>query len=372
MTEHGGWQRAAYASAGRLKRLLGSSPYVSRAAWHVGELTHRWADGGANAGASRPRGVADRHAGPTAPTYPYGAPDDDPLAPAPAPGVENPVLSARDVTDFGAVDLVADPFLLPADDAWHLFFEVYNGFRTPTAAIGHATSADGRTWTYDRIVLETDAHLSFPYVFRWEGEHYMVPDAWSRDPDNPADVTLYRAERFPYDWTPVSRVLAPDRPRHDCVLFRWKGRWWALLGDGDSLYAYHADDLTASDWTPHAANPVVTDRPRAGRPAGRPVVREDGVLVFLQQSVGGYGECVRGYRITDLTPTTYADEPAAPAPVVAPTGGFGWNSGYMHHVDPWADADGTWWCAVDGSVGFGSRALGAHHWAIGLYRAPPR
>jgi hypothetical protein len=207
------------------------------------------------------------------------------------------VLTARDVTDVAGVDGVADPFLFPAaDGGWHLFVEVFARDRDPTAAIGHATSPDGRDWTYQGLVVATDDHLSFPYVFRWDGEHYLLPDPWSKR-DREATITLYRARSFPSTWEPVAALLTPDRSIHDMVVFRWGDRWWGLAGDRGDLYAYHSASLEADGWTPHEANPVVEGRLAAGRPAGRPIVRPDQVLAFFQDGVRRYGHRVRAFRI---------------------------------------------------------------------------
>lgn len=226
------------------------------------------------------------------------------------------MLTARDVTDVAGVDGVADPFLFPADDGgWHLFVEVFARDRDPTAAIGHATSPDGRDWTYQGLVVATDDHLSFPYVFRWDGEHYLLPDPWSKR-DREATITLYRARSFPSTWEPVAALLTPDRSIHDMVVFRWGDRWWGLAGDRGDLYAYHSASLEADGWTPHEANPVVEGRLAAGRPAGRPIVRPDQVLAFFQDGVRRYGHRVRAFRITELTPTTYAVREVRESPVV--------------------------------------------------------
>lgn len=275
------------------------------------------------------------------------------------------MLTAADVTDFGNADCVADPFLLPAEDGWHLFFEVYNHRREPTAAIGHAHSDDAYDWTYDRIVVETDEHLSFPYVFRWDGAYYMVPDRWAKT-RGVAGVTLYRATSFPREWEPVADLVQPATDVHDFAPFRWNDRWWALAGDGRDLYAYYSETL-AAEWTPHADNPVVVGRPTAARPAGRPLVFADRVRAFLQDTAGRYGERVRAYEVTTLTPETYEDEEVSGSPVLEPTGGLGWNSGAMHTIDPWYDGEG-YLCAVDGTIGLGYQAFGDHHWAIGIYR----
>ena len=349
---------------GRIRTALAQATPLERAAWHTGELLHMRQPTVSNV--PSPADVAGLYDGgtvPASPTAAHRAPER--FVPA---GRINPVLTAADVTDFGRADCVADPFLyVTAAGDWHMFFEVYTHNRQPSAAIAHARSEDGYDWSYDRVVLETDEHLSYPYVFRWAGDHYMIPDRWAKEL-GPAPVTLYRAESFPHEWTPIADLVRPATPLHDFSAFRWEGRWWALLGDGTDLYAYYSDDLTAPDWTSHDDNPVARGRPRAARPGGRPIVFSDHVLAFYQDCERRYGERVRVYEITDLTPTTFRDSERPGAPALSPTGGLRWNSGAMHTVDPWYDGEG-WHCAVDGNLGLGYQVLGEHHWAIGIYRA---
>src|SRR5215471_15037454 len=108
----------------------------------------------------------------------------------PATGVTNPVLSAGDITDVDAA-FVADPFMIRNDGHWHMFFEVLNRERQ-RGEIGWATSQDGISWSYQRIVLSEAYHLSYPHVFRWQGDWFMIPETLGAN-----SIQLYRATRFP-------------------------------------------------------------------------------------------------------------------------------------------------------------------------------
>ncbi|MEF8853182.1 MAG: hypothetical protein V5A44_04275 [Haloarculaceae archaeon] len=289
-----------------------------------------------------------------------------PLAPEPA--APNPVLTA---SDLGAdVSFVADPFLFPTAGRWHLFVEVFRPRRTPPAAIAALHSDDrGATWRYDGVVLDPGIHVAFPYVFEWDGDRYMLPEPWSERPGEPADFTLYRARSFPDEWEPVATPISLARELHDCVVFRHGGQWWGLVGgEDDELCAFRSDRLVADDWTPHPDNPVVTGRPQAARPGGRPVRTADGFVVFFQDCARYYGHKVRAYEVTELSVDAYADRPATPEVTLGPSGGLGWNSGRMHHIDAWLVGD-RWLCVVDGNVGLGKPLFG-DHWAVGLYEQP--
>src|SRR5581483_1115296 len=93
------------------------------------------------------------------------------------------------------------PFMVHADGTWHLFFEVMN-WRRNVGEIGHATSADGGRWTYRQVVLAEPFHLSYPYVFRWRDDFYMIPESYQA-----GAVRLYRAAAFPARWVFVGTLL---------------------------------------------------------------------------------------------------------------------------------------------------------------------
>ena len=277
----------------------------------------------------------------------------------------NPVITSDDVSDYGQVDFVADPFLYPGDDRWHLFFEVFNRDRDPDALIGHATSTDGIDWTYNGVVLNTGKHLSFPFVFEWQGRRYMLPETGGA---GDTVIELYEAVEFPSEWRRCAVPVSNDHDTDDAVVFRWNDRWWLMVGD-DSIsgtYLYHSRSIDRDGWTPHPGNPVVFDRPAASRPGGRPIVSDDCLMVFFQDCSELYGECVRAYEITALDRSTYEDRELLQSPILEGTGArFGWNSGRMHHIDPY-QVGGRWICAVDGNVRY-SNLFTNDHWSIGLY-----
>lgn len=106
------------------------------------------------------------------------------------PGAANPVLTAADVTDFTA-DYVADSFMFHEGNTWYMFFEA--GHYSPEKTeIGLATSSDGFSWSYQRIVLSEPFDLAYPYVFKWEGTYYLIPETYAMN-----QVRLYKATNFP-------------------------------------------------------------------------------------------------------------------------------------------------------------------------------
>jgi hypothetical protein len=72
-----------------------------------------------------------------------------PLQLRPAPTVDNPVLTASDVTDM-KVDAVAHPFLVIKDQHYYMFFTAKD-LKSDTGGIGLAESGDGMKWKFRRF-----------------------------------------------------------------------------------------------------------------------------------------------------------------------------------------------------------------------------
>ena len=266
-----------------------------------------------------------------------------PLELSPWPGIANPVLTRDHVTDVPAT-FVADPFLLHIGGSWYMFFEVMN-WRSGKGEIGLATSPDGLTWTYRHIVLTEPFHLSYPYIFEWKDEVFLIPESFQA-----GAVRLYHARHFPTDWS-LAGTLVKDSYLADPSIIRFEGRWWLFVETGggarhDTLRLFFADELLGP-WQEHRSSPIVHGDPLSARPAGRIITAGSRLIRYAQGCLPCYGTDVRAFEVTVLTPTRYEERPASRLPVLGP-GTSGWNAGGMHHVDPRRLDDGKWLACVDG------------------------
>ncbi len=267
-----------------------------------------------------------------------------PLSLRPPPNVTNPVLTAAAVKDVHA-EFVADPFIVPQGDRWHMFFEVMNGTRG-RGEIGWATSNDGRAWKYQQIVLREPFHLSYPSVFHWEGEWFMIPESGEAK-----GLRLYRAEAFPLEWRCVATLLGGEFTDH--ALLRHEGLWWLFAGKGDGSDLEGADTLELyfaetfrGPWQVHPQSPVVEGDPRFSRPAGRVISTNAGLLRVTQDCSDRYGKEVNAALIEALTTTVYRER-ILEKPLIAP-GSQAWHRRGMHHLDAVETSPDSWLAAVDG------------------------
>lgn len=257
------------------------------------------------------------------------------------PGVTNPVLTHDNVTDVRA-SFVADPFMLRVDEIWYMFFEVMNR-QTAKGEIGLATSRDSLNWIYQQIVLAEDFHLSYPNVFEWKNEYYMIPETIE-----PGVVRLYKAQTFPFQWSLVGPILSVRSA--DPSVFRYGDRWWMFTCSSpyehDALRLYFADDLIGP-WIEHPASPIVKSNKQIARPAGRVVVSNKSITRFAQDCVLRYGHNVRAFALQELTATSYSEQEYSASPILQASG-RGWNALGMHHLDAHSLPQGGWIACVDG------------------------
>jgi hypothetical protein len=257
------------------------------------------------------------------------------------PGVPNPVLTCQDVRDRSA-SFVADPFMIQADGVWHMFFEVLNA-PTNMGEIGLAISHDGFEWLYQQIVLTEAFHLSYPYLFAWKGEYYMIPETLKAEA-----VSLYKAQSFPTQWSYLGPLIKGSFA--DPSIFYFDNRWWMFACSTpyqhNEVRLYMADDLMGP-WTEHPKSPIVEGNKRMARPAGRVTILNDKIIRFSQDCFPLYGSQVRAFEISQLTATSYVEAEHASSPVLTASGS-GWNGLGMHHIDPHLLPDGRWIACVDG------------------------
>ena len=254
-------------------------------------------------------------------------------------GVENPVLTAQDVSDVDAA-FVADPFMIETDGKYYMFFEVLN-LDSNTGDIGCAVSDNGKDWTYSTIVLDEPFHLSYPSVFQWNGNYYMIPESVED-----SSVRLYRASSFPNSWEYLGNLL-DGAEFVDASTFFYKDKWWMFTTTyGNEVLNLYFSDSLESGWQGHPLNPLIESNSNIARPAGKVFEYENRLYRLVQDDFPYYGIQVYAFEILELSSHSYREQIDTLNTVVTMTG-KGWNAAGMHHVDL-HKLDNSWLAIVDG------------------------
>jgi hypothetical protein len=203
----------------------------------------------------------------------------------------------RDLADDGK-RFYADPFPAIHAGRTYLFLEDFDHRlgRGVISAVEFDRRGPAGT---PRPVLDTGSHASYPFVFEYRDEMWMVPETCTD-----ATVDLYRATAYPDRWIKEATLLR-GIVASDATLFEHAGRWWMLAtvqGDAgsysDVLHAWSAD-TPLGPWCAHARNPILVDIASA-RPAGHVVRRGGRMIRPVQNCTNGYGTALGLAEITRL------------------------------------------------------------------------
>ncbi|XP_047332218.1 glucosamine inositolphosphorylceramide transferase 1 [Impatiens glandulifera] len=264
--------------------------------------------------------------------------------------VANPIITCASLTDAGfPSNFVADPFLYTKGDELYVFFETKNTI-TMQGDIAVAKSTDkGATWQPLGIALDEEWHVSYPYVFAYDNEIYMMPEGSAK-----GDLRLYRAIEFPLRWK-MERVIM-KRPLVDSSIVEHEGKYWLFGSDHSGIGTKKNGHLgiwysnsPIGPWRPHKRNPIYnTDKSMGARNGGRPFTHE-GKLYRLGQDCGEtYGKRLRLFQVDVLTAEEYK-EMEVPFDLIMPTKGRNaWNGARYHHLDVQKLPSGEWIGIADG------------------------
>jgi hypothetical protein len=193
----------------------------------------------------------------------------------------------------------ADPFPVEDDGRLFLFIEEYP-YATRRGHISVMERLENGSWSEPRAVLKRPYHLSYPFVFQWQGTYYMVPETAVNK-----TIEMYRCTSFPDEWE-LDSTLLDEVSAVDATFIEHEGRWWMFTnlehpGSADwdeELHLFHATD-PRGPWTPHRRNPVKRDV-RSSRPAGRIFEHEGSLYRPAQDCAERYGHGITINRIVRL------------------------------------------------------------------------
>lgn len=198
----------------------------------------------------------------------------------------------------------ADPFIFQAGDGQiHVLYESVSTVGLD-GKITLMTIDKNAKPVSQKTLLETEAHLSYPFVFTENGKTYVFPE-------NAFSGSLFCYEFNEADKTLTNKKEVINLPVVDATIVKKEGKYWlfgTMVGPqrNSHLHVFYADQLTGP-YTAHPGNPVKNDL-NSARPAGK-IVEVDGFLYRPSQNCTSfYGESVTINKITTLSTAQYAEE----------------------------------------------------------------
>ena len=204
---------------------------------------------------------------------------------------------------------LADPFAWHHDGDWFVFVEEFS-FASGKGHISVARWNEEAGFGPLETALVEDFHLSYPFLFEYEGQLFMLPEQQMG-----GGLWAYRCVEFPQMWI-RDRLVLEGVSCVDGTLLNSEGRWWLFYSrvtgemSEDNLYACHAP-TPFGPWVPHPMNPLRSGL-RGSRMAGGFFRQTDGRLIRPAQDCSVcYGGSLVFFEVEDLSPKNYREQEIA-------------------------------------------------------------
>ncbi|MDT0643029.1 hypothetical protein RM553_09340 [Zunongwangia sp. F363] len=181
---------------------------------------------------------------------------------------------------------IADPFFIKEKDSFYLFTELKG---QKNADIALFTSANGLNYEYKGVVLNEDFHLSYPQVFKYRDEFYMLPET-----NQSGNVLLYKAEDFPYQWRIVDTLIENVNFKDPSLLLSPDLNLIVTVDDHMNQLMFTADSLEGQ-W--REVRKYTSKKGNETRPGGRFFNYKGEWFLPIQDRRFGYGSGISIYRL---------------------------------------------------------------------------
>ena len=202
---------------------------------------------------------------------------------------------------------LADPFIIEFQNNNYLFAEEYN-FKNKKGVISVYKIYKNSSERIG-IALEENFHLSFPYIFEFEKNYYMVPET-----NKVNEIRIYKCEKFPLRWK-YEKTIMKSIKSSDSMIFSFNNYWWLITTfsntghnpDSELQIFYSEKGPLTNSWISFKKNPVFID-PEIGRNGG--IFFDDKKLYRVAQSFGfnAYGKKINIQEIIKLDPNNFLEK----------------------------------------------------------------
>lgn len=187
----------------------------------------------------------------------------------------------------------ADPFVCTYEGKSYVFVELLNSYHL-YGEIAVAPISDGVIGEF-KVVISENFHMSFPNVFFWRGDWYMLPET-----NMSRQVRLYRATAFPYRWE-LSDILMEDVQLVDYALYPAESGFYVVANDikvekdaFNRCFYFDVDQKTFTEFLPRGNWCQI-------RPGGTFYQHNGKWRHAMQDGILAYGDFLHIYEVDEFT-----------------------------------------------------------------------
>lgn len=202
----------------------------------------------------------------------------------------------------------ADPFFLSYNNEDYIFFENYEYNRGKAIiSCGKLVNKKIKNIT---TVLDLDYHLSYPYIFNYNNEIFLMPETSANK-----RLEIYKNIKFPDQWELYASAFEGEEVFDAHFYFDGTTNWLFInkkssvnASSNSELYIYKVDSPQLKKITPHKQNPVIINSETA-RNAGSIFEYKNEIYRPSQYNAYGiYGKGININKINKLTIDEYNEE----------------------------------------------------------------
>jgi len=203
----------------------------------------------------------------------------------------------------------ADPIVVLEEEVYYVFIEELLYANNKGYISVFEIHKNGMI-TKPKKIITNDYHMSYPFVFKYEGNYYMIPETSHNN-----SVDLYKAKDFPYEWKFEKTIFDKVKAVDTTITYHNK-KWWLFTsikefenGMYDNvLNIFYSDDPVNGSWKKHNKKTVKNDIENS-RQGGPFFKNTKGDLFRVSQNgANTYGYGFNIHRVTELNNNAFKEE----------------------------------------------------------------
>lgn len=192
----------------------------------------------------------------------------------------------------------ADPHLLNYGGHTYVFAELYDRvLRRGVIGCCEITDSSHTPW---RVVLRMPWHLSYPHIFVYNNDVYLIPESYGNQ-----EIAVYKAVSFPDKWEKVKTIMS-GCIAVDSTLLTIDKKWWMqtleYVDDQPFFHLYLFEDGMIKD-LPY----VIAKDDKEVRPAGKIFWHNEEMIRPAQDCVESYGSALNFYQVEKIAKDDYRE-----------------------------------------------------------------
>lgn len=203
----------------------------------------------------------------------------------------------------------ADPFYINYQNKDLVFYEKFS-YKNNKGLIACSEIINNR-FVNEFEVLVKDYHLSYPFIFNYNENYYMMPES-----STSKRMEIYISKNFPYKWELYKTIFNNEYTADPTLFVEKNNNCWLFINKSSDpyndlnseLYIYKVKNFNFDSLIPHKKNPVVIDS-RFSRNAGNIFYHNDQIIRPSQHTNNkAYGNSLNLSIITKLDINNYEEK----------------------------------------------------------------